>query len=137
MKLVKHLAWGLLMGLILSGCIDDNGRGYYNRGYFPATCRKFANCDSCTMALGCGWCQSGVHGLCTSDPDQCANATTFSWTWEATGCPGAPADGGAADGGTSVEPAADGGTAVDATSDVATDAGVDAPIAADVADEAG
>jgi hypothetical protein len=35
---------------------------------------------------GCGWCSTSSGSACLSDPDECAGAAQFSWTWEPTGC---------------------------------------------------
>jgi hypothetical protein len=59
---------------------------------FP--CEQFTSCGTCTPVLGCGWCQSGDKGICTSNPDSCAGVASFSWTWELAFCP-AELDGGA------------------------------------------
>jgi hypothetical protein len=87
--------------------------GYYGQpqgGYQPFSCEQLTSCATCTPVLGCGWCQSGDKGLCTSEPDRCAGAASFSWTWELAFCPAAP-DGGAGDAwvGLPVDGAADAG----------------------------
>lgn len=115
----------LLVAMAVGGCIDDRGRRY-NRGFYPTPCERLVTCGGCTMALGCGWCQSGNDGLCASSPNQCASATTFSWTWEPIGCPGVTGDGGGIDYGKPVEPSSDAG------SGGAPDAAVDLPAGADV-----
>ena len=89
---MKHLTLGLLVALMIGGCIyDDHNR--YNGNYYP-DCQKFTSCTGCTQALGCGWCYSGSTAVCTSSPNQCAGLTSFTWTWEASFCPGASVDGG-------------------------------------------
>jgi Plexin repeat len=135
LRFMKYITMGLLMALTVSGCIDDDGRGYGGRR-IHTDCSKFTACRGCTLALGCGWCSSGPDGICVSEPNVCAGATTFSWTWEASGCPGAvdagpTPDGTTPDGWTPIDGAADTGffpppaapppEAVDAA---ATDAGV-------------
>jgi hypothetical protein len=86
--------------LCLTSCIDSSGPGDY--GPPPdystgerARCERFTSCATCTPVLGCGWCQSGNKGLCTSEPNRCGDAVSFSWTWELDFCPAAP-DGGSA-----------------------------------------
>ena len=67
-----------------------------------------------------------TFGVCTTHPDQCANAdvSEFTWTWNPTGCPGVdasvvPLDAGspALDAGTSDAPAADAPAADSSTLD--------------------
>lgn len=78
---------GLLGTLTASACDSnsDYGNGY---GGDPAYyCRQYTSCGTCTPVLGCGWCQTaGGKGMCADDPNDCAGATAFSWTWEPSGC---------------------------------------------------
>ncbi|HVR61062.1 MAG TPA: hypothetical protein VMU50_04140, partial [Polyangia bacterium] len=108
-KLTLAMAGVALAAAVLGGCIDDNGHhngGYY---YYP-TCQKFRTCDGCTKALGCGWCTSGNDGLCVREPNECASVSSFSFTWEPSGCPGGAATDGGIDYGPPVGPTStDGG----------------------------
>lgn len=97
---VKRAGMALLFALLLPACFDDSG--YYSgpSSSGPVYCGQFTSCDTCTPVLGCGWCQAGTKGACTDQPNACANASSFYWTWELDGCPGRPrtdADGGATD----------------------------------------
>jgi Plexin repeat len=82
--------FGVLLGAFCSlSCYapDDGSRsGRYERG---VSCEQFTSCSACTPVLGCGWCQAGDKGLCAEDPDACARAASFSWTWELATCPAA------------------------------------------------
>jgi hypothetical protein len=76
------------IALPLGACGDDSsGGGSY--GYAdPYGCRQFTTCGTCTPEPGCGWCFHGTSGVCTSDPDQCAQVVSeFTWTWDPSGCP--------------------------------------------------
>jgi hypothetical protein len=108
LRFMKYITMGLLIALTVGGCIDDDGRGYGGRR-IHTDCSKFTACRGCTLALGCGWCSSGQDGICVSEPNVCAGATTFSWTWEASGCPGAVDAGTTPDGWTSIDGAVDTG----------------------------
>jgi hypothetical protein len=93
------LIFALPLALLAGSCIvDESGSsgGYVSD---PYGCRSYTSCGTCTPVLGCGWCDFGRSGACVSDPDQCAVATSFSWTWESKGCPATPDAGAAADGG--------------------------------------
>jgi len=102
------LLFALPLALLAGSCIVDTsnqGGGYASD---PYGCQRYTSCGSCTPVLGCGWCDFGGSGICVAAPDQCALATTFSWTWESSGCPATP-DGGAhgtADGGAGGDAAA-------------------------------
>jgi hypothetical protein len=82
--------------LSIAACSDEGIRGQYyvpNSGYGYGNgygCGQFTACGACTLAIGCGWCSSSGAGACLSDPDQCG-ATSFSWTWEPSGCSGGTA----------------------------------------------
>jgi hypothetical protein len=93
------LALSVMLGLSLSACNDRGGHhersGPGNR--VDHECRQYSSCDRCTPVAGCGWCTTGVgEGLCAADPNECAGAAAFSWTWDPSGCFGAPADAGVA-----------------------------------------
>jgi hypothetical protein len=77
-------------------------------------CEQFTSCGACTPVLGCGWCQAGDKGLCAADPNACEGATSFSWTWDSSGCPGVS---GAPDAGR--DAAVDAGAKTDARHDAA------------------
>jgi hypothetical protein len=94
----KLLCLGILTALV--GCLDPNdggsGYGYQPPGpRGPRRCEQFTTCGTCTPVLGCGWCWTGDKGLCTDQPNACAGATSFDWTWDLAECP-ATGDGGAA-----------------------------------------
>jgi hypothetical protein len=86
------------IALPLGACGDD-GSGGYSYGYATAYgCEQFTTCGTCTPVLGCGWCFHGTSGVCTSDPDQCAQVTSeFTWTWNPSGCPDVDASVGSVD----------------------------------------
>jgi len=90
---MKRAVMLLLFALLPVACIDDS----YDPGpsYGPVYCGQFTSCDTCTPILGCGWCSAGSKGACVDQPNACAGAASFTWTWELDGCPGA----GAVDGG--------------------------------------
>jgi hypothetical protein len=101
---MKYRLFAAMVGaLCVASCIDStDGNDYgpppdYSSGE-RAHCERFTSCATCTPVLGCGWCQSGDKGLCTSEPNRCGDAVTFSWTWELAYCPAEP-DGGGGDGG--------------------------------------
>ena len=77
-------------------CCDSSDAGPHGPRERPFSCEQLTTCATCTPVLGCGWCQAGDQGLCTSDPHHCARAETFTWTWEAAFCPAVP-DAGASD----------------------------------------
>ena len=88
----------LLFALLPAACIDDSGYNNQGPSYGPVYCGQFTSCATCTPVLGCGWCSMGSKGACVDQPNACAAAANFYWTWELDGCPGA-GDAGAADGG--------------------------------------
>jgi hypothetical protein len=102
MDLMKYSLFAVLVGaLCFTSCDTSDGYGYGpppggGRGRRNG-CEQFTTCAACTPVLGCGWCQAGDKGLCTSAPDRCAGAEAFSWTWDLAFCPAEP-DGGATDG---------------------------------------
>ncbi len=65
------------------------GHDYYGHGYGDP-CQQFTSCGTCTPVMGCGWCTTANGSACLSDPDECAGAQQFSWTWEPSGCTYAP-----------------------------------------------
>jgi hypothetical protein len=111
---MKQLMLTLVFAAMLGGCIVDNGSGG-NGGYSsnPYGCAAYTTCGSCTPIQGCGWCSVGAAGWCVSDPDQCAGAPAFEWTWVQSGCPGDTDGGGGGDGGTAPSDAATDGGAAD------------------------
>jgi hypothetical protein len=91
-RLLAALLAASVIVVTAAACDEGTVDGYYDRGRDP--CGQYASCGACTPVLGCGWCTTGVgQGLCASDPDECASAPSFSWTWNASGC-FAPADAG-------------------------------------------
>jgi hypothetical protein len=116
------LCVGLAFGL--AGCLQPDYGG--PAGGYSDPCQQFTSCGTCTPVLGCGWCWSGSKGTCVSEPNECANAPTFEWTWESAGCPagdaGATPDGGAkGDAGTTSDAGAT--SDADAPADIPSDAG--------------
>jgi hypothetical protein len=96
----------LVFALTVGGCIADDGSGSNGTNTAdPYGCQRHTTCGSCTPVLGCGWCTIADKGLCVADPDQCAAAPAFQWTWELSGCPPVP------DGSTAADTAADAGAA--------------------------
>ncbi len=80
------------IALVLGACGDDNSGGY-SYGYGSATsCAQYTTCGTCTPVSGCGWCFDSKGGVCTTDPNECAQVVSeFTWTWDPSGCPDADA----------------------------------------------
>jgi plexin-like protein len=98
---MNRLMIAVVFALLASACVDPGGPGG-GYSYGPVDCRRFTSCATCTPVLGCGWCSMGTKGACVDQPNACATASNFYWTWELSGCPGAgdagtsvPADAGA------------------------------------------
>jgi hypothetical protein len=92
---MKYPVLAALLGAFCSLSCFSSDYGPPPGGYGQAfSCQQLASCETCTPVLGCGWCQSGDKGICVDDPNDCARATSFSWTWELAFCP-AELDGGA------------------------------------------
>jgi hypothetical protein len=73
------------LALSLIACEEDKGSS--GSGYGYAACRQYDSCETCTPVAGCGWCyKDDGTGMCADDPNDCAAATAFRWTWEPTGC---------------------------------------------------
>jgi hypothetical protein len=101
-----RLLASLVAALCLASCWDSTDNAYGpppGSGDGRPHCERFTSCATCTPVLGCGWCQSGDKGLCTSEPNRCADVQSFSWTWELAYCP-AEADAGTGAGWTTVPP---------------------------------
>jgi hypothetical protein len=96
MRGMKYRLLVALVGAFCSlSCLSSDDAGPPPDGRRPRVrCEQLSSCATCTPVLGCGWCQSGDKGLCTSEPNRCADVETFSWTWELAFCP-AELDGGA------------------------------------------
>jgi hypothetical protein len=77
----------LFAALLCTTCIDGGNGGGGGYSYGPGYCRQFTSCGTCTPVLGCGWCQVGTKGACVDQPNACAGASNFYWTWELSGCP--------------------------------------------------
>lgn len=73
------------VALAVAACGDDSGANAYPSA--GGDCSAYSTCGTCTPVTGCGWCFNAHGGVCTSDPDQCANASEFTWTWDPGGCP--------------------------------------------------
>jgi hypothetical protein len=74
---------------LVVACSDESRGGYglRSRGSRDAMCGAQSSCLTCTPVVGCGWCQlPDGTGRCVDDPNDCQRATTFSWTWEPSGC---------------------------------------------------
>jgi hypothetical protein len=85
------------VALLASACSDDSSGYEYSRGWrgYEDGCHQYASCGSCTPVAGCGWCTTGVgQGMCAADPNECAGAQAFSWTWDPSGCFAPPVDAG-------------------------------------------
>ena len=87
---MKRAFLALFVVLAASACIDSSNGGGGGYSYGPVDCRRFTSCATCTPVLGCGWCQVGTKGACFDQPNACAGASNFYWTWELNGCPAAP-----------------------------------------------
>ncbi len=107
------------LALVVFAVACDDQRGQHGRGGGGEIgCGQLTSCGTCTPVAGCGWCETASgEGLCASDPDECASASAFSWTWDPTGCRVV------VDAGAVVVVPSDAGTIV-----VPVDAGIDAPI---------
>ena len=92
---MKRALFALVFALLSGACIDDGGGGG-RPSYGPVPCGQFTSCETCTPILGCGWCSMGTKGACVDQPNACAGASDFYWTWELAGC---PASGGVGDAG--------------------------------------
>jgi hypothetical protein len=93
--MTSRLLAGALAALVIAvaagACDDGTIDGYWSGG---DSCNQYASCGACTPVQGCGWCTTGVgQGMCASDPNECARAPSFSWTWDPSGC-FAPTDAG-------------------------------------------
>ncbi|MGO9834072.1 MAG: hypothetical protein ACLP1X_07655 [Polyangiaceae bacterium] len=75
----------------VGACGDDSSDFAYANGgpggAYPTMCSAYTTCGSCTPVIGCGWCFGARGGSCAPDPDSCGDATEFTWTWNASGCP--------------------------------------------------
>jgi hypothetical protein len=80
------------IALAVGACGDDSRASDDGAwGGTSTVCHQYSSCESCTPVVGCGWCYTGGgSGMCASDPDECSKSTTFTWTWEKTGCHVAP-----------------------------------------------
>jgi hypothetical protein len=84
------LVAGAALAVALGACDSSSSGGDY--GYAPSVdCTQYTTCGTCTPVAGCGWCFNATSGVCTTDPDQCAYVTEFTWTWDPSGCPGVDA----------------------------------------------
>jgi hypothetical protein len=79
-----------LVAAALGACNDSSGDGGYAGGS-SVDCSQYTTCGTCTPVAGCGWCFNATSGACTTDPDQCAYVSEFTWTWDPSGCPGVDA----------------------------------------------
>ncbi len=124
-----------VIALLLGACDDNQGDyGYSTGGGSSAYCSQYTTCGTCTPIVGCGWCMNANGtGACAEGPSQC-KGSTFSWTWEATGCrvsadaSAVPNDAGASDAAREAS--------TDATSDAAHEASSDAAVEASSGDAA-
>jgi hypothetical protein len=81
---------GVVLSLLPMGIAScDGSSGASSIAYSPAfgTCSQYTSCFTCTPAVGCGWCsKSDGTGMCATNPNECANAKAFNWTWDPSGC---------------------------------------------------
>ncbi len=108
-RFVLGAAIAALVGVCTGAC-DDSSAGWYPSGGGAGNCSAYTTCGTCTPVQGCGWCWNAYGGGCASDPDQCANVSEFTWTWDPTGCPDVDASVGHADGGAPESATADSGS---------------------------
>jgi hypothetical protein len=119
---------------LAAGACDDNSGVDTSTGFAGSSggyggygnCSYYTTCGTCTPVSGCGWCFNASGGTCTTDPDQCASMTEFTWTWEPSGCPNVEAGVVPVDAGTGTPTGNDAGHPAptsDAGSGTATDAG--------------
>ena len=77
-----------LVALLVGACNDkgsSSGGAVY--GYTYAGCSQYTSCQACTPVNGCGWCDKiDGTGMCADDPNDCAAASAFRWTWDLMGC---------------------------------------------------
>ena len=131
-RFVVGAALASLVALCVGACTDSS-QGYSYAGGSGLDCSPYTTCGTCTPVQGCGWCFTRSGGACASSPDQCASSVSeFTWTWNASGCPGVDASvalpdagGGAAEAGTpesgTPESSSPETAAPDAPSEAATD----------------
>jgi hypothetical protein len=94
LRTLVSLAFTVCAIASLASACDGNVSGYEYGGGRGDWCGQYASCATCTPVMGCGWCTTGVNqGMCASDPNECAGAAAFSWTWNPSGC-FSPADAG-------------------------------------------
>ncbi|MGO8997333.1 MAG: hypothetical protein ACLQVI_28795 [Polyangiaceae bacterium] len=94
LRALVSLAFTVCGIVSLASACNGSVSGYEYGGWRGDPCGQYASCGTCTPVMGCGWCTTGVNqGMCASDPNECAGAAAFSWTWNASGC-FAPADAG-------------------------------------------
>ena len=86
------LVAGAALAVALGACDSSSSGGAYGYGGSSGVdCSLYTTCGTCTPVAGCGWCFNATSGVCTTDPDQCAYVTEFTWTWDPKGCPGVDA----------------------------------------------
>ena len=136
---MKRITAGLLallaVGLLASAC-DDQGswheRGMGGYGGGNPHCGQYTTCDTCTPALGCGWCFVNAQtGVCLDITADCPT-NAEGWTWDPPGCHGGAEAGATSDGSTVLADASvrgDAATTIDAS--VPPDASTDAQASGD------
>ena len=77
------------VALLVGACNDHGtsggGRTAYGNAYVG--CSQYTSCEACTPVNGCGWCDKvDGTGMCADDPNDCASASAFRWTWDPMGC---------------------------------------------------
>jgi hypothetical protein len=96
--------FAVLLGVFCSlSCFAPDDGSPHGRQERAPFCEQFTSCGTCTPVLGCGWCQAGDKGLCAEDPNVCAGAQSFSWTWELATCPATVDAGVSADAGVNAD----------------------------------
>ena len=91
---MKRIFGGLVVATLVAGalgaCDDKSSADSYAGGSADyVDCSPYTTCGTCTPVAGCGWCFNATSGVCTTDPDQCAYVSEFTWTWDPSGCPDA------------------------------------------------
>ena len=92
-RFVVGAALACVVGLGIGACSDSSrGYAYSGSGGGNDLCSPYTTCATCTPVQGCGWCFTRAGGACASSPDLCASSVSeFTWTWNASGCPGVDA----------------------------------------------
>jgi hypothetical protein len=93
-RFVVGAALASLGAIFIGACSDPSTGPSYGGGGGGSNdlCSPYSTCETCTPVQGCGWCFTRSGGACASSPDLCAQSVSeFTWTWNASGCPGVDA----------------------------------------------